>query len=179
MSDSSKETEFGRLYFSDKTINYLKRKSRAAIEKYHNVSVLYFGIDWGKSKKSFYGDITHKVFIDPKGIPIKGVIKITQSDEAKNNGIPGRTLQLTVSVFTEHLNELNIDPQQGDYFFIGKRYYKIFSRSISDVGIGSVLYNREQMRRDFICYEEDEEDTIKNIFENAKNSDINPQNDLI
>ncbi|MEO5990347.1 MAG: hypothetical protein ABIP68_01825, partial [Ferruginibacter sp.] len=162
MSLSGKDTENGRLYFGDKTANYLKRKSRAAVEKYHNAPILFFGIDWINSKKNFYGDITMKKFLNPSGVSVKGIYNMTQSPDDKAFGIPDKTMIMSVSVYTEHLEELNIEPQQGDYFKVGSRFYKIYSRSISDVGPGSLLMNREKMRRDYKCYEDDDESMTKN-----------------
>ena len=55
MKISGKRTENGRLYFGDKTAAYLKRKSRQAVEGYHNAPILFFEIDWVNSKKTFMG----------------------------------------------------------------------------------------------------------------------------
>lgn len=181
MALSGKDTENGRLYLSDKTANYLKRKSRAALEKYHNAPILFFAIDWEQSKKNFYGEMTSKKFVDPKGVPVRGMYKITDNPDSLENGIPNKSLNITVVLYVEQLEELNIDPQQGDYFAIGKRFYHIYSRSISDVGPGSFMMNRAKMTKSFFCYEEDDQSIQKNAFLDnlGQESQINPKTDLI
>lgn len=181
MALSGKKTENGRLYFGDKTANYLKKKSRQAVEQYHNSPILFFGIDWTTSKRNFYGEMTLKKFINPLGTSIRGIYKIMQNDDTMQSGIPGKTMKLTVSIYTDQLLELDIEPQQGDYFAIGKRFYQIYSRTIDDVGPGSLMMNRGKMRKDYLCFEEDDETLAKNPFgtNEGEEAQINPETDLI
>lgn len=181
MADSGRKTDNGRLYFGDKTAEYLKKKSRQAVEKYHNAPILYFGIDWTKSKRNFYGELTIKKFDNPKGVEVRGIYKINQSEASKENGLPNKSMTLTVSVYVDQLTELNIDPKEGDYFAIGKRLYKIYSRTLDDVGPGSLMMNRGKVRKDYLCYEEDDESIQKNSFgaNTGLESQINPETDVI
>ena len=91
MKISGKRTENGRLYFGDKTAAYLKRKSRQAVEGYHNAPILFFEIDWVNSKKNFYGEMIVKKFKVPTGIQVKGMYKISQQEDQLQNGIPNKT----------------------------------------------------------------------------------------
>lgn len=181
MAQSGKKTENGRLYFGDKTAEYLKKKSRQAVENYHNAPILYFGIDWVNSKRNFYGEMTVKKFANPLGVPVKGIYKINQSEASKENGLPKKSMTLTVSLYVDLLTELNIDPAEGDYFGIGNRFYKIYSRTTDDVGPGSLMMNRGKIRRDFLCLEEDDEALQKNPYgANAGlESQSNPETDVI
>jgi hypothetical protein len=181
MALSGKKTDNGRLYFGDKTADFLKKKSRQAVETYHNAPILFFAIDWTKSKRNFYGEMTVKKFVNPKGVPVKGIYKFTQSEPQIQNGIPNKTLKLVVSIYVDQLEELGIDPQQGDYFAMGKRYYQIYDRSIADVGPGSLMMNRGNVRRDYYCNEADDETIQKNPFGDnlGQEVQINPETDLI
>lgn len=164
MDHSGKDTKNGKLYFGDKTAAYLKKKSRQAVEKYHNSPILYFAIDWANSKRNFYGEMTMKKFANPKGIEVRGIYKINQNDDVVQNGVPNKTMKLIVSVYTDLLDELKIEPKQGDYFGIGRRLYQIYSRTTDDVGPGSLMMSRGNVRKDFYCYEEDDEVLSKNAF---------------
>lgn len=181
MADSAKDTKNGRLYFGDKTANYLKRKSRAAVEKYHNAPILFFKIDWVNSKRNFYGEMITKKFVSPQGVEVRGMYKIAQTADALQSGIPNKSLNLTVSIYNDQLTELNIDPQQGDFFTIGKRFYEIYSRSIADVGPGSLMMNRGKIRRDYLCSEVDDEAIQKNPYADnlGQEVQINPETDLL
>lgn len=181
MAISGKNTDNGRLYFGDKTAAYLKKKSRQAVEGYHNAPILFFAVDWANSKKNFYGEMTVKKFVDPAGVQVRGIYKIAQGDDQIQNGLPNKNLKLTVSIYTDQLTELSIKPQQGDYFNIGKRFYQIYSRTIDDVGPGSLMMNRGRMRIDYLCTEADDETTQKNPFADnlGQEVQINPKTDLL
>jgi hypothetical protein len=180
MKVSGKKTENGRLYFGDKTADYLKRKSRQAVEGYHNAPILFFEIDWIKSKKNFYGEMLMKKFKEGTGVPVKGIYKLNQQQDSVQNGIPNKIMKLTVSLYTEHLEELGINPALGDYFGIGKRLYLIYDKTIEDVGPGNLMMNRGRMRQDFLCMQEDDEVLEKNAFgaNLGAESEINPTNDV-
>lgn len=181
MAQSGKKTDNGRLYFGDKTAEYLKKKSRQAVENYHNAPILYFGIDWVNSKRNFYGEMTVKKFINPQGVPVKGTYKFNQSEASKENGVPNKSMTLTVSLYVDLLTELNIDPKEGDYFAMGKRFYRIYSRTLDDVGPGSLMMNRGKVRKDFLCFEDDDESLQKNSFggNTGLESQSNPETDII
>lgn len=162
--NSAKETENGKLYFGDKDADYLKRMSREAVETHHNSPILYFQMDWLASKRNLYGEATVKKFVDVRGVEVAGVFKLEQGDSTQTNGIPGRKMSLTVSVYVEALKEKNLEPQLGDYFGIGKRLYIIRKKTMEDVGPGNLLMNRERMRQDFFAVEETDEVLQKDIW---------------
>lgn len=181
MALSGKKTEQGRLYFGEKTAAYLKKKSRQAVENYHNSPILYFGIDWDESKKNFYGEVLYKKFTSPQGVPIKGTYQINQNPDSISDGIPSTSLKLIVSIYIDQLKELNVNPNRGDYFFIGTKYYQIYSATTDDVGPGNLLMNRERMRKDYFCFEDTGESFKINHFKGEEDTrdNTNPNNDLL
>ena len=154
---SGKDTRNGGLYFGPKTQNFLKQKSREAVEQYHNAPILYFEIDWEQSKRNFYGEMTMKKLKNPLGVEVRGIYKISQSEENAFQGLPNKLMTLIASFYVESLEELNIQPKLGDYFAIGWRAYQIYDKTIPDVGPGNFLMNKERMRIDFKCVQEDQE----------------------
>ena len=164
MATSGKRRNNGELYFGGKDAAYLKKVSRQAVEDHHKTSILFFEIDWFKSKKNFYGEMTMKKFKNPLGVELFGMYKIEQENPVNTFGIPNKTLKLTVSVYVEQLVELSIEPKLGDYFGIGRRLYEIYDKSISDVGIGNLLGKRGRVRQDFICRQGDDETLQKDAF---------------
>ncbi|MEO6304816.1 MAG: hypothetical protein ABIP51_16770 [Bacteroidia bacterium] len=180
MAISGKKTENGRLYFGDKTAKYLEKKSRQAVEGYHNSPILYFEVDFMKSKKNFYGEMTIKKFKNNKGVSVKGIYKMQQGDEQLQQGIPNKIMKLTVSLYVEQLAELDIKPSLGDYFGIGNRLYLIYDKTLEDAGPGNLMMNRGRMRQDFLCIQEDDEALEKNAFSSnlGLESEINPATDI-
>jgi|GEM_PF-2782280 len=164
MATSGKRRNNGELYFGSKDAAYLKKVSRQAVEDHHQSSILFFEIDWFKSKKNFYGEMTMKKFKNPLGVELFGIYKIEQENPVNTFGIPNKTLTLTVSVYVEQLVELNIEPKLGDYFGIGRRLYEIYDKTISDVGVGNLLGKRGRVRQDFKCRQGDDETLDKNPF---------------
>lgn len=166
------ETDSGRLYWDDKTVGFIKEMSRTVLEDYQNISVLYFQIDWSKSQKNFYGEMKFKKFVNPLGIQVRGAITIGQGEEQLNQGIPNKIMRLTFSCYTEHIKELNIEPNFGDYFAYGQRLYQIYDKTIKDYGPGNVNGNRERMRIDYYCVQEDDETIQKNAWGDNLGLDI-------
>jgi hypothetical protein len=177
---SAKESHNGRLYFGNKTQEYLKQTSRQAVEEYHNAPILYFEIDWEQSKRNFYGEMTMKKLKSPRGIEVRGAYKITQSEENAFQGLPNKLMSLVASFYVESLEELHIEPKLGDYFAIGWRVYQIYDKTIPDVGPGNLILNRERMRIDFKCLQEDTESySGANMWSNINlgyEADIKPGN---
>lgn len=161
---TNKETDHGRKYFDDKTVNYLKAKSREAIEENQNISLLYFQVDWENSKKNFYGELLFKKFINPQGIQLRGAIKMEQGGEQMQSGIPSKIMKLVFSCYVDALREMNCDPKRGDFFGYGKRLYEIYDKTLEDYGPGNVIGNRERMRIDFMSIEADDETLQRNPF---------------
>ena len=167
-----KQTDHGRLYWSDKNTEYLEQKSRESLEQNQDVSVLYFQIDWHQSKRNFYGEMTIKKFVNPLGIKVRGAVKMQQGDEQLNQGIPNKIMKLIFSCYTEELKELNIEPALGDYFAYGQRIYQIYDKTIKDYGPGNVIGNRKRMRIDYFCIQDDDEVLMKNPFSENLGLDI-------
>lgn len=163
MADTQKKTNNGNLYFGDKDAKYLKKVSREAVEKHNDAPILYFAVDWINSKRNFYGEMKVKRFKNPKGQEIRGIYKIEQNPITHQNGIPYKTMKLTVSLYTEQLQELLIEPVRGDYFYVGQRYYQIYDMTINDAGPGQLLMDRERMRSDYFAFEVDDETIQKQV----------------
>ena len=161
---TDKNTENGKLYFGDKDMDFLEKTSRTALEDNNNMPILYLGLDWINCKRNFYGEMTVKKFINPKGVKIYGSYKIEQNPITHQNGIPYKTMKINVSIYTEQLKELQIDPMRGDYFYIGSRYYQIFDLTINDLGPGTVMM-RKRMRCDYSAFEVDDSTIQKSINE--------------
>ena len=161
---AKKETNSGKLYFSDKDADYLEKVSREVVEDHHNTPILFFKVDFKNSLRNFYGEMLFKKFQNPKGTEIRGVYKINQGEETSQGGIQNKLMKLTVSIYVEQLEELDVTPELGDYFGIGKRLYIIYDKTIEDVGPGNLQINRKRMRQDFFCIQEDDEALQKNAF---------------
>ena len=161
---NNKNTENGRLYFGDKDAKYLEKVSRQAVEDHHNSSILFFEIDWTKSKRNFYGEMIIKKLKNITGVELRGVYNFTQTAATQSQGIPNKGLKLVVSIYTAQLKEVNVAPSLGDYFGIGKRLYKITDKTIEDVGPGNLMVNRGRVRQDFTCTEESDESLQKSAY---------------
>lgn len=158
LQQTSKETAFGRRYFGDKTIDFLKQKSRQSLEDIHNVTVLYFKLDWENSKRNFYGEVLMKKFVNAKGVQVRCSIDMKQGQEELQQSIPNQLMTMTVSCYVEQLKELGIEPNYDDFFLFGQRAYRIHKRTLKDYGVGNVLGNRERMRIDYNCIQVDDEE---------------------
>lgn len=161
---NDKDTENGKLYFGDKDMNFLEKSSREALEENNNMPILFLGLDWLNCKRNFYGEMLVKKFVNPKGVQVRGSYKIEQNPITHQNGIPYKTMKASVSIYTEQLQELAIDPVRGDYFYIGERYYQIWDYTINDVGPGTVLM-RKRMRCDYSAFEVDDSTIQKSVNE--------------
>ena len=162
--NSEKNTENGKLYFGNKDMDFLEKSSRNAVETNNNSPILYLQLDWINCKRNFYGEMTVKKFTNPKGTQLYGSYTIKQNDITHQNGIPYKTMKLSVSIYTEQLQELSIDPIRGDYFYVGERYYQIYDLTISDVGPGTVMM-RKKMRCDYSAFEVDDSTIQKSVTE--------------
>lgn len=169
---TDKKTDNGNLYFGNKDIKYVVEKSREAVEEHHNMPILYFTIDWENSHRNFYGEMLVKKFKNPKGIQVRGKYEISQGDMTYQNGVPYKIMYLIVSIYTEQLKELDIEPKPGDYFYVGQRYYKIYDATINDSGPGQILMNRQRVRADYKAYEVDDETIQKSVNEQNPGEDF-------
>lgn len=159
MSQSQKESGSGKILFGDKSLEYLKKKSRIATEDYTDTSVLYFEMDYESSKRNFYGEMIVKKWKNALGVKVNAIVNITEADTTNLEGIPNKLLTGEVTVYIEHLKELGIEPQIGDYFTSKNRIYFIHDRTIADSNKVQVAVDREAI---FIMYhivESDDEQT--------------------
>lgn len=157
MSEKAKLDTGRQEWFGTKTQNYLKKLSRESVEKHTDTSVLYFEVDVENSKRNFYGELLVKVFINPLGIEVKGIIEITAGGDLVVEDIPNAIANLKFSCYIQHLQELGIDPKIGDYFTTKNRTYFIFKKEIVDTNRGSIGTDREQMTIQFECVQSDSE----------------------
>jgi len=158
MSDTLKNrNEKEKIGFGNKTLDYLKQKSRTAIEKYTDTTVLYFQLDYEKSKKNFYGEILIEKWVNINGIEVNGLITVKEEGDSYLETIPNHLASLEFVVYIEHLKELGIWPQIGDYFSIKNRMYLIHQRSLLDSDKNAILIDKEAVTTKFYCIETDKE----------------------
>ena len=78
MTKNSENSGSGNNFYGDKTLKYLKKLSRESVEQHTNTSVLYFEVDFERSKRNFYGEMLIRIWKNPIGISVKGVIQLDQ-----------------------------------------------------------------------------------------------------
>ena len=89
-----RENNSGSAHFGNKDMNYLKKVSRAAVESHTNTSVLFFAVDYERSKRNFYGELIVRSWVDPLGLAIKGIIDLTEGADTSVQDIPNKILKL-------------------------------------------------------------------------------------
>jgi hypothetical protein len=153
----NKDTRSGRILFGEKSANYLKKLSRTAVENYSNTSLLFFEIDYEKSKRNLYGELVYKAWKNPLGIEVKGIISLNSKEEIQQGDIPNKIMSLNFTVYLDHLKELGIEPKLGDYFSAKNRFYFIYDRILLDSNQVSLGVDREAMYIKYICIQADDE----------------------
>ena len=176
MADSAKDTRSGRAFYGDKTLSYAKRLSRESVEKHTDTSVLFFEVDWERSKKNFYGELLIKKFVNPKGIEVKGIVDLTEGGDIVTQDIPNQLLNLKFSCYVNHLQELSIDPKIGDYFATKNRVYFIYGKQITDANKNSVGVDRETVSIVYSCVEADSEQIFPGLYDSQ---DGGTKNDIL
>lgn len=131
MAESAKDTTNGQKFWGSKNERYLQKKSRGQIEDNLNFTVLYLQLDIENSKVNFYGEVIAKKFVVPQGIPVKGVIEVRSGDQSYTP-VVGKDTELMFSCYVDHLRELNINPQIGDYFVSKNKWYFIYEKTALD-----------------------------------------------
>jgi hypothetical protein len=174
MSDTPRETRSGNAHFGSKDMQYLKKMSRQAIEKHTDTEALYLEIDYENSIRNFYGELIVKKFVNPKGVPVKGVIAVEEHDNVTLEKVPNKITRFTLSCYTDHLRELNVEPKMGDYFILQNRYYMIWDRGITDA-VNPVAVGRENLSITYKCTEADDEEVLPEIFQKEERGS---QNDI-
>jgi hypothetical protein len=152
-----RENNSGSAYFGGKDMAYLKKVSRSAVESITNTSVLFFAVDYEKSKRNFYGELIVRTWVDPLGIEVKGIIQLEEGSDTSVQDIQNKILTLNFSCYISHLKELGIDPQIGDYFTTKNRVYMIHNKSILDANQVSVGTDREALYVKYECVQGDDE----------------------
>lgn len=164
MAQSAKNREDGnKIGFGQKSTDFLKKKSRDAVEIYSDTPVLYFEVDVENSKRNFYGEMIVKKWKNPKGAKVKGTVEITESSEFNLADIPNRLTQLKFSCYIDHLKDLGIWPQLGDYFSVKNRFFFIQTKELLDVNKHAIMVDKDAYSITFTCGEADNETVIPNI----------------
>ncbi len=162
---SDKETTSSRKLLGDKDVDYIEQLSRQAVEDHLDLPLLYFALDWEKSKRNFYGELLMKKFKVITGVPVKAQYIVKEGQETLNNGIPNQLLEMNIAIFVEQLKELNIEPKLDDYFALGQRLYRIHTKSINDSGVsGTLLVDRKRVQARFYCIQDDDEVLQKDVW---------------
>lgn len=168
MAESGNDSNNGeKIGFGNKTIEYLKKKSRQAIEVNSEASVLFFELDYINSKKNFYGEILIKKWKNVNGVAIKGLVTVKEGENTGIEEIPNQLAIMEVVVYLEHLRELNIWPKIGDYFSYKNRHYFIWKRALLDTDKNSVLNDKEAITTMFKCVEADQESILPPMIKTA------------
>lgn len=157
MSENKRENNSGSAHFGSKDMAYLKKLSREAIEDVTNTSVLFFAVDYERSKRNFYGELIIRVWTDPLGIEVRGIIQLDEGNDVVIEDIPNKILNLNFSCYIAHLRELGIDPQLGDYFSTKNRIYMIHNKTILDANQVSIATDREAFYIKYECVQADSE----------------------
>jgi|ERR1035437_6558105 hypothetical protein len=155
-----------KIGFGSKTENFLRKKSRQAVENYSDTCLLYFEVDYARSKKNLYGELLVKEWVDPNGIQLYGNIEITEDSQSDLERIPFKLLQLKFSCFVEHLKEVGIMPQIGNYFATKNELYYIHDKSLLDSNKHSINTDNEAISIEFYCTQIDDETIYSAIIDN-------------
>ena len=160
MADTAKESQSGKAFYGDKTAKYLQKLTRESIEKHTNTSVLFFEIDYEKSKRNFYGETIIKTWKNSAGVRVNGIINIGEGGDVVVEDIPNQITTLTFSCYVSLLKELNIEPKTGDYFATKNRFYLIYQKSILDANKAALATDREAMYASYTCVAADDEQLV-------------------
>lgn len=134
------EGQAGKLAWGEKSQIYLEEKSRESVEEHSDTFLLYYELDYEKSKRNFYGECLHKIY--KKAIPVYGTIAISAEENKYENEIVQRNTNMEFGTFLEHIKELGINPQLGDYFYAKNKWYIIHSKTALDDNSTAVAYDK-------------------------------------
>lgn len=159
MSKDNEISGSGNNFFGSKTEKYLKKLSRESVEKHTNTSLLFFAVDYERSKRNFYGEMIIRIWKNTIGVEVKGIIQLDQSSEVSVEDIPNKTMNLNFSCYLDHLKELGISPGIGDCFSTKNRIYMIYDKTILDANMVSIATDREALYIKYDCIALDSEQT--------------------
>jgi len=165
MSDIKDNIGTGKIGFGRKSEQFLRTKSRQAVEKYSDTSLFYFEVDYDKSYKNFYGELLIKEWVNPQGTQLHGTIEVTESDESELSGLPNKLLSLKFSCYVEHLKEIGIMPKIGNYFTTKNEVYIIQDKTLLDSNKHSINTDSEAIAIEFKCTQVDDETMNYKVIE--------------
>lgn len=144
-------------FWGKNTQDFLVQVSRKAIENYNENSVLFFEVDYNKSKRNFYGEYETIEFINKKGIEVKGVINIKNEEVDERAKMINQNTSLEFSCYIDHLKDLGIKPELGNYFSYKNKFYYIYNKIALDANQNVIAGGNKPIWQRFDCYEEDGE----------------------
>jgi len=164
MAQSAKSREEGnKIGFGQKSTDFLKKKSRDAVETYSDTPVLYFEVDVENSKRNFYGEMIVKKWKNPKGTKVKGTVNVKESTEINLADLPNKLTQLEFSCYIDHLKDIGIWPQMGDYISVKNRFYYIQTKELLDSNKHVIMTDKDAYSITFKCGEADDETVLPSI----------------
>lgn len=144
-------------FWGENTQNFLVHASRTAVEDYSENFVLYFEVDYLKSKRNFYGEFEILQFKDENGKKIKGVVNVENSEVSESFQLLEQNTSLAFFCYIEHLKDLGIDIQVGDYFKYKNKFYYVFNVIALDANKNVIASGDEPIWQKYNCYQEDNE----------------------
>jgi hypothetical protein len=172
---NKKQGDKHKFGFGEKTIDFLEKKTRQAVEDNSEAIALYFELDYEASHTNFYGELLIKQFKNPLGLNVRGIINVEELSASVVEGIPNQITQLTFTVYINELKELNISPKIGDYFAYKTRYYLIFRKLIADANKATIGTALDPLYTIFYCQQADDEQIFSDSWgtpgdDSARNS---------
>ena len=146
--------------WSKKTEEYLVKVSRESVEQNtseERPTILYFQVDYDRSKRNFYGEFEEMVFTNDKGVQVRGIITVQDTEVEEIARMIDQDTPLRFSVYTDHLAELGINPQIGDYFGYKHKFYYIYSKTALDSNKAIIASGRKAIHISYECYQQDDE----------------------
>lgn len=170
----SERTANGNIWHGKKTQEFLQKISRESLEEHSDVSVLFFEVDYDRSKTNFYGEFEHKYFKNNKGIELRGTVNIT-GNEIEGTP-PDQTTNLVFGVYAQQLKEKGISPEMGDYISAKNKFYLIKNKIALDANKNTISPNGEPIWQSYTCAEVEDEEMFIEFW--RTNSTDGTKNDL-
>jgi hypothetical protein len=143
-----------------KTEEFLVKVSRESVEQNtseERPTILYFQVDYDKSKRNFYGEFEEMIFKNDKGTQVRGIITVSDTEVEEIARMVDQDTPLKFSVYFDHLKEIGIDPQIGDYFGYKHKFYYIYSKTALDASKSVIASGRNAIYISYSCYQQDDE----------------------
>ncbi len=136
---------------------FLESVSRDAIEVYNENFVLYFQVDYTKSKRNFYGEYEIIEFTEKKGVAIKGIVTVHDQETEEIAKLINQNTILSFGCYVNHLKDLGIDIRLGNYFSYKNKFYYIYNKVALDANRNVVASGTDVVWNKYDCYQEDDE----------------------